>query len=143
MSHRITSTRRRRTIGLAAIASVAVAAGLSAAVATAHIAPPRVVTCVGVPIYKPSHDVVTCYGGGFAEWTGVTWTTWAHTAVGHGKFGIKYCTTACAHARLHVYPAVVHLVRYMDGTGGKVYCGAVIDYVVSRHEHTYVATLPT
>jgi hypothetical protein len=142
MSHWIVGARRRRTIGLAAAASLAVAAALAANIATAHVGQPRVVTCRGVPMYKPSHDVVTC-GGGFAEWTGVKWTTWAHTAVGHGEFGIKYCTASCAHARLHVYPAVVHLVRYMHGTGGMVYCGAVIDYVAGKHEHTYTASLPT
>jgi len=141
MSHRIRSFRPRRAVGLAA-ASLAVAVGLGAGVATAHVRPPRVVTCAGVPVYKPSRDVVTC-GGGFAEWTGVKWTTWAHTAVGHGEFGIKYCTTKCAHARLHLYPATVHLVRYMHGTGGMVYCGAVIDYVSGKHEHTYLASLPT
>ena len=143
MSYRITRSRPRRTVGLATVASLAVAAGLAAGIATAHVGPPRVVTCAGVPIYKPAHNVVTCSGGGFAEWIGVRWTTWAHTAVGHGTFGIKYCTTNCAHARLHTYPAVVHLVRYMHGTGGMVYCGAVIDYVVGGRERTDAVSLPT
>jgi len=142
MSHRIMSFRPRRTVGLAA-ASLAVTVGVGASVASAHVSPPRVVTCAGVPVYKPSRDVVTCGGSGFAEWTGVKWTTWAHTAAGHGEFGIKYCTTNCARARLHLYPAVVHLVRYMHGTGGMVYCGAVIDYVAGTHKHTYLASLPT
>jgi hypothetical protein len=83
MSHRTRSLRPRRAVGLAA-ASLAVAAVLGAGAATATVRPPRVVTCAGVPVYKPSRNVVTCGGSGFAEWTGVKWTTWAHTAVGHG-----------------------------------------------------------
>ena len=145
MPPRIMNPRPRRTVGLAAAVSLVVAAGLSVSVGAAQVKPPRVVTCAGVPLYKPSHDVVTCSGSGFAEWTGVKWTTWAHTAVGHGQFGIKYCTTkpTCAHVRLHLYPAVVHLVRYMHGTGGMVYCGAVINYSIGKHQHAYVASLPT
>lgn len=142
MSHPIARSRPSRTVGLAAVAALAVAAGLAASAAAAHVDPPRVVTCAGVPVYKPSHNVVTG-GRGFAEWSGVRWTTWARTAVGHGECGIKYCTTNCAHARLHLYPAVMHLVRYMRGTGGMVYWGAVIDYVAGTRTDTYVARLPT
>jgi len=145
MPPRIMSPQPRRTVGLAGALSLAIVAGLGVSVATAHVSPPRVVTCAGVPLYKPSRDVVTCGGSGFAEWTQVKWTTWAHTAVGHGQLGIKYCTTGptCTHAPLHLYPAVVHLVRYMHGTGGMVYCGAVINYVIGTHQHVYSASLPT
>ena len=140
---------RHAIAAITACATVAVLGGVAAgasgappATLTAHRGP-VVVTCRGAAQYKPSRYVLAC-GDGNAYWTGVKWSTWAHTALGRGMLVLNSCHPNCAAGQFHSYPAVVRLNRYMTvAPVGPLYCAAVITYRVGRRSTTYTAVLPT
>ena len=104
---------------------------------------PVVVTCTGAAAVKPAYYLLACADAN-AYWKGVTWTTWAHTAEGHGTLVINDCKPACFDGHLHSYAMRVLLDRYMIvAPYGPLYCLATIRYSVNGKWETYTATLPT
>jgi hypothetical protein len=104
---------------------------------------PVIVTCTGEADIKPTVYVLACADAN-AYWKGVTWTTWAHTALGHGTLVLNDCKPACFDGHLHSYAMTVLLNRYMIvAPYGPLYCMATIRYTVRGKHETYVAVLPT
>ena len=104
---------------------------------------PVVVTCTGAAAVKPAYYLLACADVN-AYWKGVIWTTWAHTAEGHGTLVINDCKPACVDGHLHSYAMTVLLDRYMIvAPYGPLYCLATIRYSVNGKRETYTATLPT
>lgn len=104
---------------------------------------PVVVTCTGAADIKPAVYVLACADAN-AYWKGVTWTTWAHTALGHGTIVLNDCKPACFDGHLHAYAMTVLLNRYMIvAPYGPLYCMATIRYTVRGTHETYTAALPT
>jgi len=104
---------------------------------------PVVVTCTGAAAIRPAIYVLACADAN-AYWRGVTWTAWAHTAVGHGTFVINDCKPDCVNGHLHSYDMTVLLNRYMIvAPYGPLYCMATIGYTVNGKRETYTAVLPT
>lgn len=104
---------------------------------------PVVVTCTGAAAIRPAYYLLAC-GDANAYWKGVTWTTWAHTALGHGTLVVNDCRPNCAGGHLRASPMTVLLNRYMVvAPYGPLYCMATIRYKVSGKPQTYTATLPT
>jgi hypothetical protein len=128
---------------MAAVGGVATGASGASPGSLAVRRGPVVVTCRGAAQYRPSHYVLAC-GDGNAYWSGVKWSTWAHTALGRGMLVLNSCHPNCAAGQFHSYPAVVRLNRYMIVVPvGPLYCAAVITYRVGRRSATYTAVLPT
>jgi len=104
---------------------------------------PVVVTCTGAAAVKPVYYLLACADAN-AYWKGVTWTTWAHTAEGHGTLVINDCKPACFDGHLHSYAMTVLLDRYMIvAPYGPLYCMATIRYSVNGKREAYTAMLPT
>lgn len=135
------SPQLRRLIGPAVVAALAAAAlplaalaappALAATAAGTGTAPPRVLTCAGKPVVKPSSYVLTC-ADAYTYFDAIHWTTWGPTsATATATYVQNTCTPTCVAGHFVRYPATLTLSEPEKTTYGELFSAIHYTYSVS------------
>jgi len=125
--------------------AVLIAVALLAPVASASSPSPRLLSCSGKPLQRPTGLVVLSCADANSEIRATHWTSWGRTsAVGTTDFGLNLCTPTCAASTITFFPnSVVRLTGVTKTKQGLRFSRAVIAYVLHRKRKTFTAYPPT
>ena len=136
----------RSTSRLLAGAIVPLAAGFAlAAGAPASAKPatplPRLLSCGGTRLLRPTGVVVLSCADANSEIKGTRWRSWGRSeAVGTTDFGINLCTPTCVASRIRFFPASTVRLRDVQTTsGGPLFGRAEITYTLNGVRRTFTA----
>ena len=120
---------------LAASAVSALAAGGS----------PKLLSCSGSALLKPTGTVVLSCADANSELQSTDWISWsARGARGSTDFGLNLCTPDCAASSIRFFPAsTVRLLDAKRTAKGLVFTRVVVSYSVNGKQRTFTAYLPT
>lgn len=132
----------RRVIGWAAPVAV-VAALVSAAAASSTV--PRLLSCAGKPLVRPTGVVVLSCADANSELRGTDWSSWERSgAAGTTDFGLNLCKPYCAASRMTFFPhSRVQLTGAKTTTHRLLFTRATITYVLHGKTKAFVAYPPT
>lgn len=135
----VRATGRGFQINRQGVTRPAAGAGGSSAVAL-----PRVVSCTGRPMSRPTDLVVLACADANADFSGTRWLSWgARLAVGTTTFGLDLCTPTCAASRMTYFPASRVRLDEPKATGhGLFFSRATITYRLHGRTRTFVGYLP-
>ena len=127
------------------IAPAAVAAALLAAVAAAAVPLPRLLSCSGKPLLRPTGPVVLSCADANSEIRATHWSSWGRTsAVGTTTFGLNLCTPTCAESSISFFPhSRIRLTGVTSTRHGLRFSRAVVTYVLHGRTRTFTAYPPT
>jgi len=131
---------------LSCLASLsALAVTVLATVASASSPLPRLLSCSGKPLLRPTGLVVLSCADANSEIRATHWTSWGHTsAVGTTDFGLNLCTPTCAASTITFFPnSLVRLTGVTKTKQGPRFSRAVITYVVHGKRKTFTGYPPT
>jgi len=128
---------------LAVLSVVAVA--VLATVTSASLALPRLLSCSGKPLLRPTGLVVLSCADANSEIRATRWTSWGRTsAVGTTDFGLNLCTPTCAASKITFFPkSLVRLTGVTKTKHGLRFSRAVITYVLHGKRRSFTAYPPT
>ena len=128
---------------LAVLTVVAVA--VLAATATASSPLPRLMSCSGKPLLRPTGLVVLSCADANSEIRATHWTTWDRaSATGTTDFGLNLCTPTCAASTITLFPnSLIRLTSVTKTKQGPRFSRAVITYVLHGKKKTFTAYPPT
>jgi hypothetical protein len=128
---------------LAALGVLAVA--VLATVASASSPLPRLLSCSGKPLLRPTGLVVLSCADANSEIRATHWTSWGGTsAVGTTDFGLNLCTPTCAASTITFFPhSLVRLTGVTTTKQGLRFSRAAITYVLRGKRKTFTAYPPT
>ncbi|MGH2851269.1 MAG: hypothetical protein ACRDLP_11695 [Solirubrobacteraceae bacterium] len=131
-------------IRTAALTAIVLAAGATAAGATTP-GSPKLLSCAGRPLVKPTATVVLSCADGNSEIKQTDWSTWsAGGATGTTDFGVNPCTPTCVASRMRFFPrSTVRLADAKRTASGLLFTRAVITYTFHGTRRTFVAYPPT
>jgi hypothetical protein len=135
---------RRFVLGTATVAAV-VAAAVVATGGGASVAPPRLLSCSGKALLRPTGTVVLSCADANSELRSTHWLSWGRTAaVGTTDFGLNLCTPTCAASSTTFFShSRVRLTGVAHTKQGPRFGRAVVTYVLRGKTKTFVAYLPT
>ena len=128
---------------LALLSVVAVAVVVTVASASSPL--PRLLSCSGKPLLRPTGLVVLSCADANSEIRATHWTSWGQTsAVGKTDFGLNLCTPTCAASKITFFPnSLVRLTGATKTKQGLRFSRAVITYVLHGKRKTFTAYPPT
>ena len=126
---------------LVVIAAVAAVAG--GGIAASPL--PRLLSCSGRPLLRPTGLVVLSCADANSEIRATHWLSWGHTtAVGVTDFGVNLCTPTCAESQMSFFPhSRVRLTGVTKTKEGPRFSRAAITYVLHGKTKTFTAYPPT
>jgi len=132
---------------LGALAFVAIAGpgSVSAgAVAIGHAsALPKVMTCAGKTVTRPSSYIITC-ADGYTYLSSIHWTIWSPGgARATATYTTNTCTPSCVAGKNVHYPANVSLSQARSTTSGRLFTELGVAYTAGGKLHHYHTSLPT
>jgi hypothetical protein len=124
---------------------VLLSAAVIAAVASASAPLPRLLSCSGKPLLRPTGLVVLSCADANSEIRATRWSSWRRTnADGTTTFGLNLCTPTCAQSTLSIFPhSHVRLTGVVETKQGPRFSRAVITYVHHGKTKTFTAYPPT
>jgi hypothetical protein len=124
----------------AGAAAATIALGLAAAAAAATPVP-KLLSCAGTALVRPSSTVVLSCADGNTELKATHWRSWGtHVAVGSTDFGVNLCTPTCVASRMRFFPAsTVRLIDPRRTSKGLLFTEAVITYTLEGSKRTFTA----
>jgi hypothetical protein len=130
----------RKLLCFAAVVCLTAVAGASAATPV-----PRILTCAGKPLLRPSSLVVLSCADANSELRTTHWLSWGRrSATGTTTFGLNLCEPNCASSRLEYFPnSRVRLSEPVNTKSGRLFTRATITYDVHGLTKTFVAYLRT
>ena len=113
--------------------------------ASAAPAMPKLLSCAGRPLLRPSGLVVLSCADGNSELRKTHWSSWARSgAVGTTDFGVNLCNPTCAASSMTFFPHSRVRLSGAKKTGhGLLFTRATIAYVLHGKTKTFVAYPPT
>jgi hypothetical protein len=126
-----------------ALAVPALAAAIAASPASAGSPLPKLLSCAGTPLLRPSGTVVLSCADANSELKATHWLSWTQTsASGRTDFGVNLCTPDCAASRIRFFPgSTVRLQDVSSTAKGRLFTRAVITYTLSGKRKTFTAYL--
>ena len=139
---RLATVRAMRRLSYLA---VPIAVALLAAAASAAPPLPRLLSCSGKPLLRPTGLVVLSCADANSEIRATRWTSWGPTsAAGTTDFGLNLCTPTCAASSITFFPnSAVRLTGVTKTKRGLRFSRAVIAYVLHGKRKTFTAYPPT
>lgn len=130
-------------IATTALTAIVLAAGATAAGAAAA-GSPRLLSCAGRPLIKPTATVVLSCADGNSEIQRTHWSTWsARGATGTTDFGVNLCTPTCVASRMRFFPrSTVRLPGAKRTASGLLFTRALITYTLHGTRRTFIAHPP-
>ena len=133
-----------RTRLLLAAALVPLAAGLtisSGAPPASASALPRLLSCGGARLLRPSGTVVLSCADGNSELRSTQWRSWTATsATGTTDFGVNLCTPTCVASRMRLFPgSSVELLAVRSTAKGALFSRVVVTYKLDGKRRTFTA----
>jgi hypothetical protein len=118
---------------------------LIAAAASASVPLPRLLSCSGKPLLRPTGLVVLSCADANSEIRATRWSSWRRTsAAGTTTFGLNLCTPTCAQSTLSIFPhSHVRLTGVVKTKQGPRFSRAVITYVLHGKTKAFTAYPPT
>jgi hypothetical protein len=112
-----------------------------AAAATAATPAPKLLSCAGTALVRPSATVVLSCADGNSELKATHWRSWgAREAVGSTDFGVNLCTPTCVASRMRFFAdSTVRLIDPKHTTKGLLFTEAVITYTLDGSKRTFTA----
>jgi hypothetical protein len=134
-----------RPIRPAALTAIVLATTATAAVSAAATGAPRLLSCSGSPLVKPTATVVLSCADGNSELKGTHWSSWSEGgARGTTDFGVNLCTPTCVTSRMQFFPgSTVALLDTRRTSRGLLFTRALITYTLHGKHHTFTAYPPT
>ncbi|HEX4035437.1 MAG TPA: hypothetical protein VHX66_13420 [Solirubrobacteraceae bacterium] len=134
MSRRIAAATLT-TAALAACAATALAAGAS----------PRLLSCSGSPLIKPTGTVVLSCADANSELKSTHWSSWSVSgASGTTDFGLNLCTPDCAASRIRFFAdSSVRLLDPKHTAKGLLFTRVVVSYKLNGKQRSFTAYPPT
>jgi hypothetical protein len=121
----------------------AFASSIGAVGATATAGRPRVMTCTGATVVKPTAYTISCADANSAL-AKLHWTIWVKGgARATGTFSENDCTPYCAAGKFISYPAKVALSGARTTAHGLLYTRLTITYTAHAKRQHFSTTLPT
>jgi len=122
-----------------------VSVGVVAALASASAPLPRLLSCSGKPLLRPTGLVVLSCADANSEIRATRWSSWRGTSAdGTTTFGLNLCTPTCAQSTLTVFPhSHVRLTGVVETKQGPRFSRAVITYLLHGTTKTFTAYPPT
>jgi hypothetical protein len=101
-------------------------------------ATPKVLTCRGTTVARPSTFVITC-ADAYTQLTKTHWTTWSSSeATGVTTFAMNLCTPNCAASKMSYFPGSrVRLSSPLNTSHGRVFSSLVVRYTITGHTKTF------
>jgi hypothetical protein len=130
---------------LAAVVVPLAGASALAAGPPAHAEPaaalPRLLSCGGVKLLRPTGVVVLSCADANTEIKGTRWLSWGPAeATGTTDFGINLCTPTCAASRIRFFPAsTIRLLGARSTRSGRLFSRAEITYTLNGVRRSYTA----
>jgi hypothetical protein len=119
------------TLAVAALSAAALAAPPAATAAATGAAPPRVLTCAGKPVVKPSSYVLTC-ADAYTYFDQIHWASWGTaSATATATYVENTCTPTCVAGRFVRYPATLTLSKPEKTKYGELFSAIHYTYSVS------------
>jgi hypothetical protein len=131
------------------VSRLAVLTAVVAAVATASASAgsplPRLMSCSGEPLLRPTGLVILSCADANSEIRATRWTSWGRkSASGTTDFGLNLCSPTCAASTITFFPhSVVRLTAVTKTKLGPRYGRAVITYLLHGKTRTFTAYPPT
>src|SRR5579863_8269890 len=134
MSRKIKTAALTATI-LALCAATALAAGTS----------PRLLSCSGSPLIKPTGMVVLSCADANSELKSTHWSSWsANGASGKTDFGLNLCTPDCAASSIRFFSgSSVRLLDPRHTSKGLLFTRVVVGYKLGGKQRSFTAYPPT
>ena len=128
-----------RSLHTAAAAATIAACLATAAAAAAPV--PKLLSCTGTALVRPSATVVLSCADGNTELKATHWRSWGpHAAVGTTDFGVNLCTPTCVASRMRFFPAsTVRLSDPKRTSKGLLFTKAAISYTLDGSKRTFTA----
>lgn len=135
-------SRLSRLALLGVVAVTVLSTGASAASSSPL---PRLLSCSGKPLLRPTGLVVLSCADANSEIRATHWTSWGHTsASGTTDFGLNLCTPTCAASTITFFPnSLVRLTGVTKTKQGLRFSRAVITYVLHGKRKTFTGYPPT
>jgi len=130
-----------RSLPATAIAAAVTIAACLTAVAAAAAPVPKLLSCTGTALVRPSATVVLSCADGNTELRATHWRSWGpRVAVGSTDFGVNLCTPTCVASRMRFFPAAtVALTDPRRTSRGLLFTRAVITYTLDGSRRTFTA----
>jgi hypothetical protein len=134
----------RNRLALALIVP-ALAAAVAASSASAGSPLPRMLSCSGSLLLRPTGAVVLSCADANSELKATHWLSWGKTsATGRTDFGLNLCTPDCAASSIRFFPGSTVRLLDVKSTGkGRLFTRAVISYTLTGARKTFTAYLAT
>ena len=128
-----------RKIAAAAVAASLLAAGAATAVAAG--ASPKLLSCAGSPLIRPTGTVVLSCADANSELKSTRWSSWsASGASGKTDFGLNLCMPDCAASSIHFFPAsTVRLLDAKHTSKGLLFTRVVVGYQLDSKQRSFTA----
>jgi len=125
------------------LAVVSVGTGGTVASATSQL--PRLLSCSGKPLLRPTGLVVLSCADANSEIRATHWTSWGRTsAAGVTEFGLNLCTPTCAASKITLFPhSHVRLTGVVRTNKGLRFTRAVVTYVLHGATKVFTGYPPT
>ena len=122
-----------------------VVVALPALAASASAPVPRLLSCSGTPLLRPTGLVVLSCADANSEIRATRWRSWDRThAEGTTTFGLNLCTPTCAASKLTFFPhSRIRLGAVTKTRQGLRFGRAVITYLLHGKTKTFTAYPPT
>jgi hypothetical protein len=126
-----------------ALALPALAAAVVASPAAAGSSLPKLLSCAGTPLLRPTGTVVLSCADANSELRSTHWLSWtASSATGRTDFGVNLCTPDCAASRIRFFAdSTVRLEDPSSTAKGRLFTRAVITYKLNGKAKTFTAYL--
>ena len=119
------------------------AGGVAGASLTAASSAPKVMTCAGTGVTRPSTYTITC-ADGYTYLQPIHWTIWGPGgARATATFRTNTCEPSCVAGTSVHYPARVSLSRARATPYGRLFTELTVAYTVGGATRHYATSLPT
>ena len=122
-----------------AIIAVTVVSVAAAAAAAAPV--PKLLSCSGTALLRPTGTVVLSCADANTELSRTHWLSWGGSrAVGRTDFGVNLCTPTCVASSMRFFPnSTVRLLDARPTSRGLLFSRAVITYSLNGAKKTFTA----